>query len=258
MNRMIRSVQVVSVSATLALSACGGFDTDPDRQEVLDRLRALGAQASTLVQTLPKTPGALASLTLFAALPEGATLSAQPQDAPFPRGQGLPLKGSQVSVDPLGITYEDHKGFRLARVKVSAQLPTASAMARFDDGGGEVWYRVDLVSGERTERVEGAFLAYPEGAAPLQWQAPVLTLANPTAGARTALYDGVNLKLAATNPVQELLLPGWFVPGGLVRNRRSSETVWFPKEAGSYTVIATVRGRDTLGFDLKVVDVTVE
>ena len=58
--------------------------------------------------------------------------------------------------------------------------------------------------------------------------------------------------------VTDMQMPGWFVSGGEVQNRRSAETTWYPDGGGAYSIIGTVRARRSRGFAIEVIDVNVQ
>jgi hypothetical protein len=246
----------LGVGATLvAVAACGGED---DRQERLEKLRALGVGASPLVSSPSTDPAApkMVELTVFAAVPPGQTVQVEPfVDKSSPLLVQIPA--DQVAIAPASATYEEHPNLRLYTVHAKVPVPPAAAFAT-RGGAGQVRYGFLLTSGDEQEEIVGNFLVVPDGSPELAWKDPKADLVTPALGAAVPNNGRTDLAATLDNPNDEDLKVGWFIDAGKIVNRRAHDTTWKTPDAGAHTLIVTVHGKKSRGFGLTVRDVTVE
>lgn len=242
----------------LFLAACAD---DGDRVEVMDRMRTLGTNAAPLISPPSDAVSArTVDLTVHVALPEGETVAVEA----FPDIESLgsfTLKTDAIHpVQPADDTYQDLPAMRLVPISITVDVPTAEEL-QLGEKGKRVRYGLRLTSSSgRVENVVGSFLVYPAGSDALAkpWQAPSIAIDAPLNQSDVKKSkDGINLKATVTNPEEEDVKLGWFVTSGKISARRARETVWLDPKEGNQTVIVTVRGKKTRGFDIKVYEVNV-
>lgn len=255
---MTRKKILVAIALTQAILSCGLGNSENDRQEVLDRLRALGVNAAPVVSQIPDSDQNLTTqLTIYAAVPGETAVSVEAWQNPNKTDADIVLKTSDFVFDANNTSHQDFGGIRLLTIHVKAKVPTASEWKK-ESRGGTVQYGFKLSTDSRTEYISGAFLAYRSGQPELAWQAPSLKITTPLQNSVVKKDDDIELIMDITNPQDELLLPSWFVPNGEIFLRRATSTTWKPKETGSGFVFATIRGRDSLGFAIQAIPLTIQ
>lgn len=241
--------------ALVALAAfLGGCGDDEARYENVDKLRAFGS--STLpIASDPSTPEApkLFTITVYAAVPLGETVTAEPYDDPAAAN----LATVPVTIVPGSEQYEDHATFRIYSVKATQPVPPASV---FDSPLGappfvRLRYGIRLVSGDESENVVGNALIYPAGAPQLTRVPPTIAITKPAAKDVSGTED---LEATITDPANENMRVGWFSSDGKVKNRRARVTEWETPGAGPATLIVTIRGRESGAFAFQVLDLNVQ
>lgn len=274
MNKLHFSAALLS--ALVFTSACGaGSDNEP-RQETLDHARVLGIASSPVVSEIPDAGvSKTVSLIVYAAVPLGQEAAITARSA---------TGATVVAPENLAvgnISYEEHPGFRLVKIELAAPVPEKSAfpeqvaattgsttgetstgsttgdtttIQQQTNTGGDVAYSFTFASADTEEVVDGNFLAWSTGSSQLSWSAPTVTVDAP-AGASTVDAKDTTIRLSHSSPQSEQYIVGWYVSAGQLDDRRAEETRWIPGKNGSYSVIGTVRGTQSRGFGITVVDV---
>jgi hypothetical protein len=237
----------------LVLAACDG---DEDRQEVIAKLRGIGAGTTPLVSE-PSVAGEapkVVAVTVYAALPDGETATIEPySDLPGPFALSLPVEA--VTIDTASVKYDALPGFQLLSFKAALAVPEAAYLEPLG-GAGQVRYGFFLKSGDEEEKMVGSFMVYPKDSPELAWTNPEIAVVTPTEG--ETVSGDVDLEATIVDPNDEGLKLGWFVSDGEIKNRRAKETVWAAPGAGEHTLIVTAHGKRSRGFAMKVVSVTTE
>jgi len=259
------------ISALIPFASCGPQSTDGPRQELISGVRVLGISGSPLVPQIVKKGAEATSveLTVYVAVPLGETASVAARTLGSSPG-GQVIKPENLAIQTDGFSYEDHNGFRLLTFKMTAPVPDESSFSSGQGGQatpdptststttqatrGQVRYGIDVSAGGKIESVESAFSVASEGAEDLAWTSPEVTISAP-ATTSEADVDSETITLSHTSPTSETYTIGWFVSGGEIANRRTASTTWTPGDAGSYTLVGTVRGMRSKGFGIKVIDV---
>lgn len=239
------------------LSQCGLGNTETERQEVIDRLRALGVNASPTVSQIPLSTDAATFVTLnvIAALPGDDAVTVTPWLNLNRLGADVRLAESEMTVES---TSEQKVGpLRILTIKAKAVVPNEKRWKGSSESGGTVQYGFKLTTSNRTEYISGEFLAYKKGEKELAIQGPSVSITDPVIGASLEKNSENEIYMSIKKTQEELVLPGWFVSEGVVGSRRMDTTTWKPAESGEHVLIATIRGRESLGFSYEVVKVTV-
>lgn len=237
------------------LLGCGG---DEDRQEVLSKLRGIGAIASPLISmpSADATAPNQVELTVYATLPIGQTATIEPY-VDIPSAFAISLNADQIAIQSASVEYKPYPGFQILSFKASLNVPVAAMFARFG-GAGQVRYGFILKANDEEEKIVGNFLVYPEGSAELSWTNPEISVVTPTASAVIGSKTEVPITATLTNKNSEDLKLGWFASGGEIKNRRAKSTTWKTPDPGEQTLIFTARGRKSRGFAIQIITVKAE
>ena len=257
-------------STTILAVACGAKTPPTPRQEDLVDARILGIAPDPLIPQLNKVGETSQTVTLmvYAALPSNDDAVITPREV---------NGNAALAIDVMTVgdaTYEDHSGFRLAKIPITAVVPDVSKFpqsggATTSDGsstttsttttnqGGDISFGLTLTAGGQQEQVDGSFSAYADGSENLKWTAPVLTVSAPSDGGKVKA-DGQTVTLTYTQPEQEQIIVGWYTTAGQINDRTALSTTWIPGSSGATSLIGTIRGGRTHAFDLQILDVTAE
>ena len=247
-----------------AVTGCGGgADT---RQEVIQKLRALGVASSPVISSWSDPVAAAPNeveLTLYAAMPLAQTVVTV---APYkdPRLTApLTYAADDIVIDQSSLKLTPVGPLNLIEVKAKVKVPTmaralAAGALRPGSTGGQVNYGFKVNAGGEEELVTGTYMAYAPGSPELTWTAPTVEIIAPAANATIAAEKRATLSATVANANAEELKLGWFATGGEIQNRRAKETIWTTPVAGLHTLILTVRGKKSRGFSLKVLQIATQ
>lgn len=249
--------QISVIALLLCLVGCGLGNADTERQEVLDRVRALGVEVSPLVPQIPAEGEAAktVALTLHAAIPGDSAATVLPFRNNSRPGANVVLGESDIVIDSANIKEQKIGNLRFLAVPATANVPSQKSWRGAK--GGTVQYGFKIVTADRIEYVSGEFLAYVAGEERLAWQSPKLEVSFPTDGATIEKDKAEEIQMVVTKSQDEIIFPGWFVSRGVVNNRRAELSTWKPLESGEHALVATARGMDSFGFAIKIIKVTV-
>lgn len=223
--------QILAFCAIFMLTACS--DTD-DPFERVQKLRALGV-APTPIALAPQ-PGANFMLTVYAAVPLGGLVTAEPSlDDASRYALSVP-----VSLVPGSESYTEHSTFRLFQARFVMPVPPLEIPS--DRGFLALRYAIMLRSEGEEEKIVGNTTLYPQGSPALGWQPPTASIATPLDG-NIENKQKIELKANFSSQIEgDNLRMSWFVTSGNLRNRRAKETIWEKAGSGPQSVILTVRG----------------
>jgi hypothetical protein len=151
----------------------------------------------------------------------------------------------------------DYPGLRHVTIDATAALPTAQDLAAqwptFDTQGfARLRYTLVVSDGSRELPVAGDFVVYRDNTVPFMNQNLFgSTIDLPLPG---ELVADKKVKIASTlqNPQGEPVKIGWYVSEGEVTNRRASRTEWELPGSGDYTLVFTVRGKESRNGDIQI------
>ena len=257
MKRIISHVLLLSLAAWFF--SCG---EEEERQETLTRLRGIGVVSAPLVSA----PSTVASpktvdVTIYVAIPTDATITGAESFMDDPTFGAYMVTAEDMSINLSGVTYTDYDGFRLAQFTTTITVPLEAIFQAINPAftGIQMRYGVKVSTADDEEFVAGSFLVYTEGSSELDWQSPSVSITSPQQAQVFQTGEVVDLEATITNPNDENIKLGWFSTDGNIQNRRSNSTQWTaPSEAGTYTLLLTIRGKSSRGFGLNAVQVTVE
>ena len=226
-------------------------NSDESRQEQVEKLRALGVS----IQPLAAAPGTLVVMTYFLAGPPGLVLKTEV----FADSDSNVALNAPSSVDNTSLKETNFGNLSLYQFSGNVTIPVEAQSFLFGPTPVRSRYgaRVSSTAGDE-QKIVGDILIYNPGSKELLYSSPTVNIVDPTAQVLTAgAVQSVNLNY---NPVNnENFRVGWFVSGGQIKNRRAKSTDWtVPSNAGSHTLIATLRGVKSAAFSIKVIQVTVQ
>ncbi|MCX6108439.1 MAG: hypothetical protein NTZ90_02400 [Proteobacteria bacterium] len=238
----------------LSTFACNG---DADRYEDIQKLRALGVLSDkAVVEPSTTATPQVVTLTFYAALPHGDTVTAEPYQDTATSSGGTP---ATLTVNAGTAVVETHASFDLYHVSGTLNIPPVDALVfRGLDQNATVKYGIKLTTkSSGSQNIVGSVVVYQSGAAQLKSLAAIPTV-KITAPAKSAALSGKqDIVAAASTTGAETLRLGWFVNGGEIKNRNAAATTWDPiKTTGAVTLVVTARGAKTGAFALDVIDFT--
>lgn len=256
----MKKILLAIATSGIFLNSCGLDNADTDRQEVLDRLRALGVAPEPLVSEIPTSAGSPATvlLNLYAAVPSDETVTVEPWVNPRRPGAVAILKPGDIQNIDYNADEDVVAGaLKIKKIKITANVPGAQNWTLSPDGGA-VQYGFKIQGSTRTEHVSGEFLAYKAGAEQLNWKSPEVSIRLPAENGNLKKSEENEIYLEYTKPQPEFYIPAWFASRGEIQSRRDDRTSWTPKESGELLLIATVRGQDSLGFGIRIIKVNAQ
>ena len=233
---------------SLLNSSCSSQD---DRQEKVDKLRALGVST----QPLTAAPGTTVNLTYYLAGPPKLILKSEV----FTDTNSSIALQSPATVNSSSMTETNYGNLSVYQFSGTVTIPLEAQGFIMDSAPlrSRFGSRVFSTSGDEQKMV-GDVLVYSPNAKELKYSpttVDIQTLPSPIITAGTT--QAVSLTY---NPVNdENFRVGWFVSGGEIKNRRAKSTDWtVPSDSGAHTLIATIRGLKSSAFSIKVLTVNIQ
>lgn len=256
----LRRILLRILTLSWALGACSEMDSRP---ETADKLKPILVQVNAPSASNPSFNPPLwgESVRLdfhFIAPPAFPAISASAMAAsPAPLTVPAPLP------TVLGAPEVDasHPGLQHIIVRTSVQLPATAALEGLDPAVAAVdflrfRYSLQVEAEGRVIPISGDFPAYRNavvaGATANLFSSAII---EPTAGSEVGTK--LNVKSEVVNPQNEAIRIGWFVSEGEIKNRRAAETEWELPGPGQYTLVFTVRGKQTRNGTIEFRSVTV-
>lgn len=235
------------------INSCG---QQPDRPEVIDKLRVVGvgAEPSVVVPSTAAAPQTV-KLTLHALLPAGQQVDSV--QAFVDENAKFSYLIENLAVNTTSQAYEELGGLRYFKVEASFLAPTTEILQAAKVSPLRMRYGIDVVAGAESERVVGDVLMVAPGDDALQWKPVTVNMTSPASEGAT-VGDGISLSMDTTSSPGDAVKSGWYVSSGQIENRRARSAKWEKPEAGAGVVIATARGSRSRSFAIQVRKVTVE
>lgn len=183
----------------------------------------------------------------------------------------LTLTTGDVEPQPLTLPFNnwtidaavphDYPGLRHVTIEALATLPTAAELTALWSefpNVGFVRLRYTLVASDGTRELPlaGDFIVYRDAAFPGANQ----TLFGSTIDTPVAdePVSGTKVTISSTlkNTQDEPVKIGWYVSAGEIKNRRAASTEWELPGSGEYTLIFTIRGKESRNGDIQIRRVT--
>ena len=274
---MVRFLVLAFSSLTLAaLSACSDMKSRP---ETADKLKPILVQVNAPTAADPAyqppvwgdkvrldfhfiAPTELGEITAKSEFPGGEEAAEELEEAVS--SASIPAFGNLPIILPAPMPVliggpevdKSYPGLQHIVVHSEVQLPTAEVLTKFIPETAardfvRFRYQISVSDGTRNIPVTGDFPAYRAATVPgADWNVYSSAIVSPASGSETGLTVDVNAEVV--NPQNEAIKIAWFTSQGEIKNRRASETEWKLPGAGAYTLVFTVRGKQsrtaTLGF----------
>ncbi len=233
------------ISLLLALG-CNNIEDNPER---IEKLRAIGVdtdQANYSFSESGQSPKT-ATLTFLLLTKDPATVVATPvNDLPY------------ATLSEITQTEVSYSEMRLIQISAKITLPTReTALSLDDDGTGLLLYALKVNQGNEEEYIRSRLRVYPTGDDRLNLSKPSITLAG--LQAKAPLASGtIPLQAEITKTQSEPYRVSWFVAEGEIEKRRAEETDWTNVSSGTKTIVATIRGLDSLRIGYTIIDIPVQ
>jgi hypothetical protein len=227
--------------------ACNSMEDSPEK---IDKLRALGVDTDQVGYS-PSTADnqVTANLTFYLASVAETELN----------WQYLTLENeNQITLSEPQITSEDHPRLQLYRVTTTASIPTLEELDFSEvDNTARIYYALGFTQGAEEERVRGQLKIYRADDPRLtSLTEPSISITSPTPNSESPVGT-IPLQAELTNQTPELdYRVNWFVTEGKIAEPNSTESEWEQMSAGDHTIIVTVRGLDTVTYDLDLITIT--
>ena len=208
---MIRFLNILSI--LFLTTFC---DEEEDRQEVVNKLRAIGIKVEPQSRVTLDTKSV--DLTAYALVPKGELVTVQNYEDP---GASKFSQSLITVVDPNSIQYQDLANFQIVSVQAKASLPFLPPIL-FEYGQGVIRarYGLRMESGVESENMVGDILIVEKDSEALDWEQPTVEILQPTKDTEfkagqtieiEAKFNDVALRKDLRSKV------GWYVSGGKVK-----------------------------------------
>ena len=227
--------------------SCSGSS---DRQEVISKLRTLGANATPSYVFQKDAAGVPVSIDFYTAVPKDHQITA----SQFDMSNSNSLYFSIVP-DSTSITYQDVGDLRVAKITAQGALPPFLAGLEYRGVSSlSIKYGLTIQDGSEVENIVGSVLIFKDGASVKN---KGLKVSLKTLNEFTANHES-DIAAELTNAGGERFKIGWFVSSGEILNRRALSTKWKPAKSGAHAVIVTARGLDTGEFSMDIKESSVK
>ena len=262
-------MQTLIVSLFLGLSAlaCSDMKTRPETADKLKPILVLinpPDESKNPTAPLPRTnlnpplPGQTVKLEFHFVGPEGFTNITLTPSEPEARALTLPITNWTVAAPE----FHPYPGLQHITIAATAAIPTAdelTALAPSFAASGIVRLRYTLLvsDGLRELPVAGDFVVYRDNAVETAaWSLFGSSIDSP---ALAQVLSDKKLTISSTlqNQQDEPIKIGWYVSAGEIKNRRASESEWELPGSGSYTLVFTIRGKESRNGDIQIREVVV-
>lgn len=246
--------------------ACRDMKTRPETADKLKPILVLvnpPTESKTPTQPLPKAvanpplPGQTVTLEFHFIGPAGITGVTLSEGELEARPLTVPITGWSIDSPEL----HDYPGLRHITIAARVAVPSAASLTQLwpafaSEGLVRLRYTMVVSDGTRNLPIAGDFVVYRDKTVESsQWTLYGSSIDSPAAG--EAPTDP-KLTIASTlqNSQNEPIKIAWFVSDGEIKNRRASSTEWKLPGAGSYTLVFTIRGKDSRNGDIQIRQVT--
>gem|GEM_PF-3532227 len=260
-------MQILIISLILCMSAlaCSDMKTRPETADKLKPILVLvnpPNESKTPLAPLPRTnldpplPGQTVKLEFHFVGPADFTNITLTPGEPELRPLTLPISNWTVAAAEL----HPYAGLQHITIAATAPIPSAdqlTALAPTFATLGVVRLRYTLIvsDGVRELPLAGDFVVYRDNAA----GSAQTSLFGSSIDAPLANQDVSDKKLTISSTLQnvqdEPVKIGWYVSAGEIKNRRASETEWELPGSGSYTLVFTIRGKESRNGDIQIREV---
>jgi hypothetical protein len=171
----------------------------------------------------------------------------------------LTLPFNNWTIDAAAVN--DYPGLRHVTINARATLPSEAELTALWDGfpeAGFVRLRYTLVvsDGDRELPLAGDFVVYRDASFPEASNHLFGSTLDAPAAGEPVTTTKLMISSTLNNPQDEPVKIGWYVSAGEIKNRRAASTEWELPGSGEYTLIFTVRGKESRNGDIQIRRVT--
>ncbi|MGE0174731.1 MAG: hypothetical protein AB7T49_18205 [Oligoflexales bacterium] len=250
------SFKSILIFLALGATAC---DDSQERPEKVDRFRGIGSVTNPLGATpSQEDQTSQVEVSVYFVMPTDDEI--QSVDPYEDEGSAaVPALGeASIVVDQSSITHEDYGDVRLGSFKATLTVPPVEELpSLLELPWAQVRYGFVVKSSVDTETIVGNFVVALPGSDALAWTNPTIEIEAPVADESVGLTT-TQLQAKVDDVNDEPLKIGWFVSSGEVTNRRSLATTWKKYKPTAQTIVATVHGKWSRGFNYKIINVAPE
>lgn len=241
--------------------ACSNMDSRPERAEKLKPILVeVNAPATAGDPFQPPLWGQEVRLAFHFIAPPGTEPFTAALEAPQQKPLTLPLPVEAGQLDG-AVEVNELPGLQHSIVRARFRVPSAGELSALDSNVEAApflrfQYQLRVSDSSRELPIAGDFVAYRDANVPgASWNFQGSEITEPS----SANVDASKLDIAATvkNQQAEPLRVAWFVSDGKIKNRRASVTEWEAPGPGAYTLIFTVRGKQSRTGTLAIKSFTV-
>ncbi len=256
---------IISFILCMSALACSDMKTRPETADKLKPILVLvnpPEESEKPLAPLPRSnfapplPGKTVKLEFHFIGPADFTSITLTPGEPEPRPLTLPISNWTVEA----AKPHPYPGLQHITIVATAPIPSAeqlTALAPTVATLGVVRLRYTLIvsDGNREVPLAGDFLVYRDN----EVESAKTNLFGSSIDAPLANQDLSDKKLSIASTLQneqdEPVKIGWYVSAGEIKNRRASATEWELPGSGSYTLIFTIRGKESRNGDIQIREV---
>jgi hypothetical protein len=253
----------------LSLLSCGD---DEDRQEVVNKLRAVGVSAEPGI--IVYSPNQLASnaidLKAFFLLPKDKSLSSFTTFVDTSSKFSLPSPTKIVDKEiycneKIEEKYTDLGPLKLCYIKALTTVPESlnfGILKKFN-GVVKMRYGFDIKEDKEQELIVGDYIVVTSDSKATSWKNHSVKISLPTNEITldsSKETNEINIKATITKSFEEEVKVGWFISSGKVENFRAADTKWLleSSDKGEQTIVLGLYGTKSNFFTLDARKVVVK
>ncbi len=239
-------MKFIQASTILFLCSCSNLEDLPER---VDRLRAIGVAADQPVYKASSEDSQQSGTLTF--------YLASPSDIPL-EVEALELESEQLELKNVAVNdIKKYAEMNILSVSAAFDIPQESSLVFFPLGYSSLEYAIRFSQESDEERLRGKVKIYPVNNTPDIEQSVQIQITYPNKD------DGIDpgktdLKAELSNTTDEHYRISWLVADGKIEKIRSIETEWEEYSGDRKTIIATVRGLESLNFHYHAIDINLK
>jgi hypothetical protein len=233
-------------------TACGGVG---EKFEKLKKLRGIGVSANPMI-AVPSTEVVpqIVTLTTYVSVPLDQDISV---DTFEDVGSSLafPVLNLTITTDPACTEYGT---LQICSFESTFVVPSDEVLHLDILKAARLRYGFNVTTKNQVENMVGDVLVVPEDSDELDVEPLTIDIKEPLETKEVKRHHETAIEAEITNENDENVKMGWFISAGELKNRRAVSTTWTTGGDDEQTLIATVRGKRSRGFAMKVLNYKAE